>query len=102
VLIDLIEFKSQYPGENVIVMNSKAFWYGELGSNPVTIRVTLYKGGTMVADPDNYTFYNNTFTAAYGALSPGNIVTTNISECIEGDNITSLQYNLITFNGTFI
>jgi len=102
VLIDLIEFKSQYPGENVIVMNSKAFWYGELGSNPVTIRVTLYKGGTMVADPDNDTFYNNTFTAAYGALSPGNIVTTNISECIEGDNITSLQYNLITFNGTFI
>ena len=102
VLIDLIEFKSQYPGSNTIVMNSKAFWYGSLGTNPVTIRVTLYKGGTMVADPDNYTFYNNTFTAAYGALSPGNIVTTNESNCIEGDNITSLQYNLITFNGTFI
>ena len=102
VLIDLIEFKSQYPGSNSIVMNSKAFWYGSLGTNPVTIRVTLYKGGTMVADPDNYTFYNNTFTAAYGALSPGNIVTTNESNCIEGDNITSLQYNLITFNGTFI
>jgi len=102
VLIDLIEFKSQYPGENVIVMNSKAFWYGELGSNPVTIRVTLYKGGTMVADPDNYTFYNNTFTAAYGALSPGTTVTINESNCIEGENITSLQYNLVTFNGLFI
>jgi len=102
VLIDLIEFKSQYPGENVIVMNSKAFWYGELGSNPVTIRVTLYKGGTMVADPDNYTFYNNTFTAAYGALSPGTTVTINQSDCIEGENITSLQYNLVTFNGLFI
>jgi hypothetical protein len=102
VLIDLIEFKSQYPGENTIVMNSKAFWYGTLGSNPVTIRVTLYKGGTMVADPDNYTFYNNTFTAAYGALSPGTTVTINQSDCIEGENITSLQYNLTTFNGTFI
>jgi hypothetical protein len=102
VLIDLIEFKSQYPGENVIIMNSKAFWYGELGSNPVTIRVTLYKGGTMVADPDNYTFYNNTFTAAYGALSPGTTVTINQSDCIEGENITSLQYNLVTFNGLFI
>jgi hypothetical protein len=102
VLIDLIEFKSQYPGSNTIVMNSKAFWYGTLGSNPVTIQVTLYKGGTMVADPDNYTFYNNTFTAAYGALSPGTTVTTNESNCIEGDNITSLQYNLTTFNGTFI
>jgi hypothetical protein len=56
----------------------------------------------MVADPDNYTFVNNTFTAAYGALSPGATVTTNISQCIEGDNITSLQYNLSTFVGTFI
>ena len=102
VLIDLIEFKSQYPGQNTIVMNSKAFWYGSLGSNPVTIRVTLYKGGTMVADPDNYTFYNNTFTAAYGALSPGTTVTINQSDCIEGENITSLQYNLVTFNGLFI
>jgi hypothetical protein len=102
VLINLIEFKSQYPGNNTIVLNSKAFWYGTLGTNPVTIQVTLYKGGTMVADPDNFTFYNNTFTAAYGALSPGNIVTTNESNCIEGDNITSLQYNLITFNGQFI
>jgi len=102
VLINLIEFKSQYPGNSTIVLNSKAFWYGTLGTNPVTIQVTLYKGGTMVADPDNFTFYNNTFTAAYGALSPGNIVTTNESNCIEGDNITSLQYNLITFNGQFI
>jgi hypothetical protein len=102
VLIDLIEFKNQYPGQNTIVMNSKAFWYGELGTNPVTIRVTLYKGGEMVADPDNYTFYNDTFTAAYGAISPGSVVTTNLSECIEGENITSLQYNLLTFNGTFI
>ncbi len=101
-LIDLIEFKSQYPGQNTITINSKAFWYGELGANPVTIRVTLYKGGTMVADPDNYTFYNNTFTAAYGALSPGTTVTINESNCIEGENITSLQYNLVTFNGLFI
>lgn len=102
VLVDLIEFKSQYSGSTTIVMNTKAFWYGSLGTNPVTIQVTLYKGGTMVADPDNYTFVNNTFTAAYGALSPGATVTTNISQCIEGDNITSLQYNLSTFVGTFI
>ena len=102
VLIDLIEFKSRYPGENIIVMNSKAFWYGTLGLNPVTIQVTLYKGGTMVLDPDNYIFYNNTFTAAYGALSPGTTVTTNESNCIEGDNITSLQYNLTTYQGQFI
>lgn len=101
-LIDLNQFKADYPGQNTIVINAKAFWYGTLGTNPVTIRVTLYKGGTMVADPDNYTFINNTFTAAYGATSPGTIVTTNESNCIDGDNITSLQYNLSTFVGTFI
>ena len=101
-LIDLNQFKADYPGQNTIVINAKAFWYGTLGTNPVTIQVTLYKGGNMVADPDNYTFINNTFTAAYGATSPGSIVTTNESNCIEGDNITSLQYNLSTFVGTFI
>ena len=103
VLIDLIEFKSQYPGQNIIEIVCNAAWYGDVGVNPVTIQVTLYKGGTMVADPDNFTFYNNTFTAAKGALSPGYTITLELfGNCIDGETITTLRYNLSTYQGQFI
>ena len=103
VLIDLIEFKSQYPGSNTIVIDANAGWYGTVGTNPVYIEATLYKGGTMVADPDNYTFTNSTFTAAYGAISTGQVVTLDLfSSCVDGEPVRSLQYNLTTYNGVFI
>jgi hypothetical protein len=103
VLINLIEFKSQYSGQNIITIKANAGWYGTVGSNPVYIQATLYKGGTMVADPGNHTFYNNTFTAAYGTQSPGSVITLDLqSNCIDGQDITSLQYNLTTYQGNFI
>ena len=103
VLIDLIEFKSQYPGQNTILIDANAGWYGTVGTNPVYIQATLYKGGTMVADPDNYTFINNTFTAAYGAVSVGKTITLDLNtSCIDGEPVKSLQYNINTFNGQFI
>jgi hypothetical protein len=99
-LVDLIEFKNQYPGQNTIVINAHAVWYVSQGFNPVNIEATLYKGGTMILE--DYKFYNNTYTAAYGALSPSATVTIETTACVEGDNITSLQYNLITYQGQFI
>ena len=103
VLIDLIEFKSQYPGENTILIDANAGWYGTVGTNPVYIQATLYKGGTMVADPDNFTFYNNTYTSAYGAVSSGKTITLDLlTSCVDGEPVKSLQYNLITFAGQFI
>jgi hypothetical protein len=103
VLINLIEFKTQYPGQNTILIDANAGWYGTVGTNPVSIEATLYKGGTMVADPDNYTFYNNTYTAAYGAVSSGKSITLDLfTSCIDGEPVKSLQYNVSTFNGQFI
>ena len=103
VLINLIEFKSQYPGQNIITIKANAGWYGTVGTNPVYMQTTLYKGGAMVEDPGNYTFYNNTFTAAYGVQSPGSVVTLDLfTNCVDGQDITSLQYNLTTYQGQFI
>ena len=103
VLIDLIQFKSDYPGQNIITINANAGWYGTVGTNPVYIQAKLYKGGTMVADPDNYTFINEGFTAAYGAISTGEVVTLDLfTNCVDGQNVRSLEYNLTNYNGRFI
>jgi hypothetical protein len=103
VLIDLIQFKLDYPGQNIITINANAGWYGDVGTNPVYIQAKLYKGGTMVAVPDEYTFVNEGFTAAYGAVSTGQVVTLNLfTSCIDGQDVRSLEYNLTNYNGRFI
>ena len=103
VLIDLIQFKNDYPGQNIITIQTNAAWYGTVGTNPVYMQAKLYKGGTMVADPDNYTFVNEGYTAGYGAVSNGVVVTLELFDnCIDGENIKALEYNLTTYNGRFI
>lgn len=103
VLIDLIQFKNDYPSQNVITITTNAAWYGTVGSNPVYIQAVLYKGGTMVAVPDEYTFINVGFTAAHGAVSNGTVITLELmGNCIDGENITSLEYNLSNYHGQFI
>jgi len=103
VLIDLIQFKLDYPGQNIITINANAGWYGDVGTNPVFIQAKLYKGGTMVAVPDDYTFINEGYTAAYGAVSTGQVVTLDLfTNCIDGQNVRSLEYNLVNYNGRFI
>jgi hypothetical protein len=103
VLIDLIQFKSDYPGQNIITINANAGWYGDVGTNPVYIQAKLYKGGTMVAVPADYTFVNEGYTSAYGAISTGQVVTLDLfTNCVDGQNIRSLEYNLTNYNGRFI
>jgi hypothetical protein len=103
VLIDLIQFKLDYPGQNIITINANAGWYGDVGTNPVFIQAKLYKGGTMVAVPEDYTFVNEGYTATYGAISTGQVVTLDLNDnCIDGQNIRSLEYNLTNYNGRFI
>ena len=103
VLIDLIEFKQQYPSQNIITILANAGWYGDVGSNPVYIQVTLYKGGVMIPLPDEYTFTNDTYTLAYGATSPGKAITLDLfTSCVDGENVISLQYNLSNYHGNFI
>jgi hypothetical protein len=78
----------------------RALWYGSQGFNPVKASVTLYRGGTMVPDNDNYTFINPTATAGAAAESTGTIVTAGSADS-NGDRVSVLTYNLSTFVGTF-
>jgi hypothetical protein len=103
VLIDLIQFKIDYPGQNIITINANAGWYGDVGTNPVFIQAKLYKGGTMVAVPEDYTFINEGYTSAYGAISTGQVVTLDLfTSCVDGQDVRSLEYNLTNYNGRFI
>ena len=45
VLINMATFQTAYPGQTMTV-DCRAYWYGQVGVNPVTIAAVLWKGGT--------------------------------------------------------
>lgn len=59
VLINMATFQTAYPGQTMIV-DCRAYWYGQIGVNPVTIAATLWKGGTPT--PANYKWDNASAT----------------------------------------
>ena len=63
-LINIQNFRVNYPGEEELTLDLRAMWYSEVGSNPVVVVVTSYAGGSMVKD--GYTWNNPTATDTYG------------------------------------
>jgi hypothetical protein len=102
VFINLIEFKNQFPSENTITIDMNAMWYGDQGSQPVVIKVTMYKGGTVIPLPDLYTFTNVSYTNVFGVESLGTSVSLQSQTCEDQEHVASLQYNLITYQGQFL
>eukprot|EP00956_Cyclotella_meneghiniana_P033868 scaffold99634_cov26-Cyclotella_meneghiniana.AAC.1 len=64
VLINIQNFRDNYPGEEKLTLDLRAMWWGTVGSNPVVIAMTSYAGGSMVKD--GYTWNNPTATDTYG------------------------------------
>ena len=102
VFINLIEFKNQFPSENTITIDMNAMWYGDQGSQPVVIKVTMYKGGTVIPLPDLYTFTNVSYTNVFGVESLGTSVSLQSQTCEDQEHVASLQYNLSTYQGQFL
>ena len=44
ILVDLNQFKLQYPSTTEIVVDCRAHWFGSKGNNPIKISAVLYKG----------------------------------------------------------
>jgi len=63
VLFDRQAFAAANPGRTSVSIDLRAMWYGSVGTDPVTINVTSYKGGQMV--PSGYTWTNPTAEATY-------------------------------------
>jgi len=63
VLFDRVTFEAQNPGRTSVSIDLRAMWYGSVGTDPVTITVTSYKGGQMVRS--GFTWANPTAEATY-------------------------------------
>lgn len=113
VLINLNNFTIAYPSENNITIDCRGWWYNSVGTNPVKLNVTLWKGGTIVPPTFNnpalathFTFTNPTATGTLQIKSSGSTV--------QGPNVSSttaplsnnayrigvIKYNLTTNVGT--
>ena len=103
ILFDLVEFVNQNPSTVNIEFAFTADWYGTSGTNPVTMRATLWKGGTPIyfGDPD-YNWTNPTATGTYLVESNGTVITLNVQDCEPYELVSKLQYNINTKSGQFI
>lgn len=87
-LFDRKNFEAAYgTNKRYYVVKLSAFWYNLAGSI-VTIEVTGYDGGEMIVT--DYTWSNPTATKVYDTFTtyPTSSVTTQQSDCIDGDFIT--------------
>jgi hypothetical protein len=102
VLIDLKQFKIEYPSEPSITIDMNAMWYGQVGTNPVIMEITMYKGGIVIPDPNNYSFVAINATGKYGVASTGTVISLYSQSPSDLEHVASLQYNLTSFRGQFI
>jgi hypothetical protein len=101
VLIDINRFKVLYPSQTSFIVDLRSFWYGTLGTNPVNVSATLYKGGTMTG-PTNFTFNNTTYTSKTQVNSVSKTITSQTqSASTSGQRVATLLYDLTSNIGTF-
>lgn len=113
VLINLNNFTASYPAENEITIDCRAWWYTTVGTNPVKLNVTLWKGGTIVQPtfdnnvlPTHYTFTNPTATNTLEIKSSGSTVqgpkvsSTTAPLSNNAYRVGVIKYNLTTNVGT--
>lgn len=101
-LFDKAAFLSSYPGTDNITFDLRCGWYGSIGTNPVTVTVTSYKGGAMVKS--GYTWNNPTADETYSDFdSVSKVITATISSAATlGESVSTMNLNftqgVITFS----
>lgn len=60
VYFDLTMFRTLYPGATSVEVDCRCFWYSDASPDPITLRMTAYKGGAI--ELDGYLFANPTAT----------------------------------------
>lgn len=75
----MIDFTLLPTGQNEIVIDCRAFWFQDVGVQPVSIGFTLYKGGCMVKQGSSgtpaYNFTNPTATGTFTGTSSSKVIT---------------------------
>ena len=110
VLIDMEEFRDQYPNSTSLVADFRCFWYVTVGTNDVIAACTLWKGGTpvkdgcVVAGVDSYCWTNPTATDTLAINSVGLQIPSGYPDgtskaTTTGYRLATLTYNLTTNTG---
>ena len=82
-------------------MDMRGFWFFTVGTQPVKVAATLWKGGTPVKV--GYIWTNSTATSTYNIDSVGKQVTSQGAPnkaLSSGERIATLSYNLVTGVGS--
>ena len=98
-LFRVTNYKTAFPSATSVTIDYRAQWFYSAGSNPMTLELTGYKGGTMVAG--NYTWTNPTATDSFVITSGGRNITM-VSDYIGdlGQRLGVLTYNLTNGSGS--
>ena len=95
VLFNINLFKTTYPLEDILVIDARGFWYGTVGTTPVNIAATLWKGGLPIKN--GFLWENPTATETFQISSVGKMITlapTADKANSSGERVATLTYNL--------
>jgi len=99
--LDVAVFKAINPSATSITISCNAYWYNTVGTNPVPIKATIYKGGTMNSN-SNYSWNNTSAISSSSQTSAGVVVTAYFQDSTQpGQHITNFTYNFSTNTGSF-
>jgi hypothetical protein len=102
ILINLINYRTTYPSNDLIEIECRCFWYGSVGVNPVTVEATLWKGGTVIKGTPPYQFSNPTATNTAIIDSISKVITLfTRTSSTDGEYIAKFGYNNSTNIGQF-
>ena len=95
VLFKVANFKTAYPSIDNVTLDCRAFWYGTVGTEPVGLKISLYKGGSMVKT--GFTWNNPTAVSTNILdISLKTITLQTASILTNGERIATFNYNLTT------
>ena len=98
ILLYIDPLIAAYPSEPNMTMDLRAFWYGTVGTLPINVNVTLWRGGTPVQS--GFIWVNPTATDTFTVASDSKLITlATTSASTSGERLAVLSYNLITGAG---
>ena len=95
VLFNINLFKTTYPLEDILVIDARGFWVNTVGTTPVNVAATLWKGGLPIKN--GFLWENPTATETFQISSVGKMITlapTADKVNSSGERVATLTYNL--------
>jgi hypothetical protein len=108
VFIDITKIKANYPGQDTIVVECRAFWWGTIGVNDVNLIASFYKGGAMLkntplTNPMSFNYTNPTAADSLVFNTSGKPIQGPIisNPSFAGYRLATFTYTISTGIGTF-